>query len=1017
MAYSEKYFIPYCLDNGDVCRASILEEGFVGSPIEVKGQPVPTSIIYDSDSDFKFSPIRASTCEINMIFGDDSGIDFEDMWTADERKFKVEIIVDSVLIWTGYIIPNGFQYAFTGGLYLATVTASDGLGTLEDYIFRDENTNKPYGNSDLTYNDGFMFPWSLIATEILRKLDLDLDLWCCVNSYEQSMTKTGDTRDADPLSTSYVNVKTYIKESEEREKPYWSKKGEEWNCKEVLENMLYIFGAKIYQEKGVWRIKSIDSDVDYGSGSTQLYWRKYNTLNVYLGYETINDLHTIPCNDSGTYLLGNDHTMSMDYVYGAFRMNYEYTFLRDGDAPLNLLPNGNFEDFTNDSKLAAPDGWFRWRRDNKWHIRLQGVEVSPPSLTEGISTAIEIGTQKSGIATSATDPNSAIWTALQNEDTSFVKEGGALSLEMWNRYRYNSPDKTVQYAPMYRLSLITLGENAYYLRNNFVEGKHTYTWQKSSVVQEKDIFGNVISTYQGIFFFYMNAWQSANSSDLNSYAWHHFIFDLPPMPEDGWLEFSIHGLAASSGRNSANFPAFKSWTRKKKYIGIFTPSGETDVYEFTENWRVVREDWADQGGNIPRLQVTGLVLGVIPNEDEYAQEQDFIYENENPRYTYQIDPIKIYNGDVQSQNHVSNILVPTNVSGGKNFWTTLSESFSKSSLGLLTVKQIMRQYHKPYRILEGSVKINGATFGGVYEIPTLTGLRFILQRASFDVKRQVISEATFVQIAGEVLPDGGTEGGDNLIPNWQPTGTIFCEKVDNVNTGNVIIEEEDVNSNSESYGEYREVVSDTPDLTLCPIGLPWLYYFGVDDVSLEISNLFTYPITQVSVNEVQLSFRNDGTNYLYFVHRENLGVVERIYTQNQINNVISEWVYLSDITINGYLYRVLRSDYVMTEFDGYVHNFVFSTDAEPPIEGTPFAMTHFGEALKVDACDFLSFEDSVTSYFEPNGGVEPLVGDLVYNDKELTDVKTPSAVRWHKIGNTRVMQLNTDGEVLAVENC
>ena len=198
-----------------------------------------------------------------------------------------------------------------------------------------------------------------------------------------------------------------------------------------------------------------------------------------------------------------------------------------------------------------------------------------------------------------------------------------------------------------------------------------------------------------------------------------------------------------------------------------------------------------------------------------------------------------------------------------------------------------------------------------------------MQRASFDVKRQVISEATFVQIAGETLPDGGTEGGDSTIAKLATKRSYFCEKEDNVNTGNVMIEEEDVNPNSETYGDFRDVVSDTPDLVSCPLGLPWLIYFGVDDISLDIDNMLTYPITQVSDTEIQVSYDNDGTKYLYMVHRDSLGVIERVYTQTQTNNVVEDWVYLADITINGYLYRVFRTDYEMIQFNGYIHNFVF----------------------------------------------------------------------------------------------
>ena len=73
----------------------------------------------------------------------------------------------------------------------------------------------------MVYNNGFEFPFSLIITEILKKLDLDLDLWTCVDSYEQTMLKTGDVREADPLSASYINVKTFIKSGENKKIPYW----------------------------------------------------------------------------------------------------------------------------------------------------------------------------------------------------------------------------------------------------------------------------------------------------------------------------------------------------------------------------------------------------------------------------------------------------------------------------------------------------------------------------------------------------------------------------------------------------------------------------------------------------------------------------------------------------------------------------------------------------------------------------------------------------------------------------
>lgn len=904
-----KYFIGYCDDFNTDREVIILERGFVGVATEVTADVNPISISYESADDFKFSPIRPSIAEVFFVFGTGDGVDFEEFWTADERQFMVQDIKDGTVEWSGFVNVNGFQYEFKGGVYRASIQASDGLGTLEAIPFVDDN-QKPYGNQDLAFNDGFEFPFSLIITEILRKLGLNLDLWTCVDSYENSMVKVGDVREADPLSAAFVNVKTYIKSGEDENIPYWYGSGEEWNCKEVMENILYIFGAKLYQEWGVWRLKTINADVDYGTGATQRYWRKYNTAGVYLeNYEVIDDEIEIPCGDKTKFLIENDHVMSMDDVYKAFRMNYEYTLLRDGDTPLNLLPNGDFCDFDNTSILAAPTGWQRWRRDNKWYIRIKDITI-PFDDAGGHTCGIEIGTHKAGIPVNAppiyTDSNPAIWTSLQTTNLPFVEKGSKLSFSAWNKYKYSSDNGQVGYYPVYRCILWT-DSKFYYLRNSIVDNKRKLTWEEGEWI---DLFGIFIAPRD--VWFYLDFFQAKNSTSAltKTYDWWQFEVDVAEPPEAGNIEFNIHGLAANKGRDSDAFPAFKTYK-----------NGVGDL----DRWlRVVRQDWIDEGGDIPRLQVTGMVLGIIPNENELPSQQDFIYENTNDNYTLQVDPITIFNGDLQDEFHISNITVPTNTTGAKNFWDDLSGAYGSSSLGLLTVREIMRQYQKPYRILEGSVKIQDARFGTVYTFEVLPNVRFLMQRGAFNKQKQYIEDATFVQISDDILPDGGRESGNTLDPEWIPTGNTYCQ-VDGsfLNTGYVIIEESDVNPNSETYQDTREVVSASQDLTSCPLGQPRLYYWGSDDIFLNTATLGFSPFTVISNKEIQISFDNEDGNYLYFVHLKTLGTIERIYTFTSPNNVLSDWVYIADVIIDGYIYRVMRTDYVMSEFSNFTHNFKF----------------------------------------------------------------------------------------------
>lgn len=914
MAYKIKFYITYCDDFHTNRNVYILKKNHTGGASELLADVNPISITYESSEDFKFTPIRPSVAEVFMVFGSGDGIDFEEFWTADEREYQVQDIKYGDIEWIGFVIPNGFQYEFRGGLYHASIQASDGLSLMEALIFVDDN-QKPYGNQDLVYNDEFEFPFSLIFTEILRKTGLDLDLWTAVDSYESTMLKVGDVREADPLSASYVNVKTYIKEGENKEIPYWYGSGEEWNCKEVLENILYIFGAKLYQEWGIWRVKSINADIDYGSGATQRYWRKYNTVGTYLGnYEVIDDEIEIPCNNTTKFLLDNDHVMSMDDVYSAFRMNYEYTFVRDGDTPVSLLTD--LCNFNNTSILAAPVGWERWRWDNKWYIRIKDISI-PFADAGGFTCGIEVGTHKAGIPTQQgqikTDPNPAIWTSLQSRNFPFVEKGTKLILDVWNKYKFQTTLSfpqigAVRYYPVYKMFLHGTTKQ-YNLVNSTVDNKRVYTWQETTFVSDIPFID--YEQLLGSTFFYLDFGTALNQTtlDLEVYKWFHFVHELAVTPEDGVIEFNIHGLAATTGNTSENFPrftVFRDWTTRESWL------------------RPIQKDWVDEGGDIPRLQIAGLDLGLIPNEDELPQQQDYIYENVNQNYTLEVDPIKIYNGDTQDVKHISNIIVPTNTGDAKNFWDDLSNTYGSSSLGLLTVREIMRQYQKPYRVFEGDVKIQDARFGSVYTFETIPNVRFVLLRGTFNKQRQYIEDATFVQLTSDLLPDGGSEGGNTLDPDWQPTGNFYCQTSAGLNTGYVITEERDINLNSETYNDTREVVSVAQDLDSCPLGEPRKYYWGSDDVYLNVFTLVWSPFFVVSSKEIQISMFNTEGNYLYFVHLKSLGVVDRIYTPTSPNNVLSDWVYLADAIIDGYLYRVLRTDYVMTEFTGFVHNFKFA---------------------------------------------------------------------------------------------
>jgi len=387
------------------------------------------------------------------------------------------------------------------------------------------------------------------------------------------------------------------------------------------------------------------------------------------------------------------------------------------------------------------------------------------------------------------------------------------------------------------------------------------------------------------------------------FKWRFFESRIADVPDSGQIIFDIHGPAKTLGDTSSNFPALKN---KLSSLDLKSPRDG----EFTEN-----------GGNVYHPLVTGISFGRIPEPTEFATETYNEYENTG-NYSLEVDPITVLYGDTLDPQHISRIIVPSNVSGQKNFWNTIDDQYSLSSLGLITVKSIMNLYFKPFRILEGTIKAPGATMDTRFEFEALPGKKFMLLRGTFNEIQNYIEDATFFEISDEEIPAGGNEGRNSLLPDFLPTGRIRCEKNGSgLNTGNLQNQIRDENPNSETFGQTQWITT-VQDLGYCPIGEPDKYYYGTDDVSLDVNNLASDSYFEEGLS-VTCVFSNPGGEYIYFVHLSSLGVVEQVSTTPQ-ESIISDFQYLSDIIVGGETYRVLRQDYVTTEFDNISITFTFA---------------------------------------------------------------------------------------------
>lgn len=924
MALANKYKTTYCDVYGRTCEAFILQEGYVGSVTELEAQTTPFLIAYDSGSDFKFEPIRASKATLGLVLG--NGIDLDEFWTQNEREYQIAHYISGVLDWIGWVIPNGFTYQLTGGIYYAELEATDGLETLDAYKFWNEATESNYGIDNLgVYHTGQQFDMIFILTECLKKIGLGLDVWVAVDVYEQNMLRDVDTRDGCPLAQASVNVRTYIGDTDRDDIPYWRDTDEAFNSLEVLENLAYMFGAKVYQSQGVWRFKRVNADIDFGTGATTRYWYKFDQDADYIltSREALSDTKTIPCMDvtNQASMVEDDHTLTMDEIYKRFRVNYKYTYARLGDSDVNLIKNGGFtESWANSTPESAPPYWERWRERNKWRPKIEQVSIpaGEQPLVAGNTDAIQFGSEPTTF--SNTDPYASVWAGLRARQIGDLKQGDELYLSFFVKMKPRIGYEGHQF--MISLTFVT-PDGIFYkgsTATNLEAGERAIVqWYERD---PDDYLFYACDAYRCEESAYKEFISGARS--YTTYQWIPFVLKIRPLPANGILDIKFHGLATIGGSDTANFPAFKIY-------------GTTDgVPDDIPAYRVARP-W---DANRIRPQLTGVALAIIPDESKREKLAKYVYDNADQSYSLQKKPIEVLHGDTPQKYTISGITVPLNTDSQNtpNVWDVIDDSFGLASLGLTQAKSIMQLYSKPNKILEGTIQHQDCEFDSVYTFDALGTERMVLQRGVFNRKWGYVENATLIEISDEVIDtDLGEENGFNTDAIWEPfvgVNSQRCEKSAGLNTGDVEQLEIDVNPASPTRNTTRWVNTGVQNLTFCPIGTKSAFImFMATTTTVNETYVTTYGVEKsIFLQEIEAPDRywfvhknlgydytllpgtqTEVLNYFYFLHLPSYGTISLVTSAAQPDTT-TDWGYLSDLSVGGTTYKVFRTDYPLARF-------------------------------------------------------------------------------------------------------
>lgn len=302
-----QYFAEYRDTENVLHRFEIENDDFTGSATQVSGYVEHEYL----EADDALEAIRGSALKIYL----DASVNltFEDLYSDQERTFKITYYRANQIKFVGFINPDGIFQDWVNDKWELSLDCSDGLGYLE---------NLSYPDTSGRYNE------ITIISKCLKRTGLDLDFATHI-----PFRYKGQSLSTNVLSEVYQDAQRFKRDDEETP----------MSCKDVLLGVLEKYCASIFQRDGVWHIVTIPSLVSL----IQNYY-VYDSNGVFLRNESKGFNETIGSHINGYYPhhCGANQKIEIQPSVGAYRINYKYGFV----AFLNENP-----EFENNGSTA--DGW------------------------------------------------------------------------------------------------------------------------------------------------------------------------------------------------------------------------------------------------------------------------------------------------------------------------------------------------------------------------------------------------------------------------------------------------------------------------------------------------------------------------------------------------------------------------------------------------------------------------------------------------------------------------------------
>lgn len=219
-----KYRFIYQSIHGVQYTVNIIQSGYSGSVTSRNLGKAPVLHMKDGN------PFRATSCDLTLECRTDG--EYAGFYTSNPLEYEVQIFRDNAHIWSGFLATEIYSEPNIAPPYDVSVTATDGLGTLKEYIF------EPVG----------LQPLRAHMIDLLHKTGLDMAI-----DWAMTLSQAGGTV-PDFVDEVSINLDYLAGE----------------NCYTVLETLLVSLHATITQYDGRWLVIR-ETDISLGTSNIPVY--------------------------------------------------------------------------------------------------------------------------------------------------------------------------------------------------------------------------------------------------------------------------------------------------------------------------------------------------------------------------------------------------------------------------------------------------------------------------------------------------------------------------------------------------------------------------------------------------------------------------------------------------------------------------------------------------------------------------------------------------------------------------